>query len=163
MMTQPKTTSFKDRFQVAKTAFLSIPSTLKRGGDAEILAQVRKHFSHLRIGAYRGEFEGSRDWRENFYSYMTDVDVLIVACDSSRLVGPGVLREIKAANKARKMIILFKVDDNERRPYYGLEKTGSKEAPIIRLKKREDRFKAKGGKTDRVDRQLPTSTLTASA
>jgi hypothetical protein len=158
-MNEPNPLSFKDRFQAAKTAFVSIPSTLKRGGEEGIIAQVRKYFPHLRVGAYQGEFDGDKDWRENFASYISDVDCLIVACDSSRLIGPGVLREIKAANKARKMIILFKVDDNQHRMYFGVVKEGTEEAPVIRLKKREDRFKPKGVEANADHRSSARSDL----
>lgn len=139
-MTETKPLSFKEKFQAAKTAYLSIPAKLRNGDETKILAQVRSYWPHLRIGAYKAEFDGGKDWQENFANYMADVDCLIVACDSSRLIGPGVLREITAAWKARKMIILFKVDDNQFRMYHGFEKTGK----TIRLRKREERFKANG-------------------
>ena len=130
--------SRRARLEAAKTAYLAIPSSLKSGGEDAVLEQARRYFSHLKIGAYRGEFENSADWRENFDSYIADVDCLIVACDSSRLVGKGVLREIKAAKKAQTLIVLFKVDDEQHRMFFGYEKTGAKQA---RLKKRSERIR----------------------
>jgi len=130
--------SRKERLGAAKTAYLAIPSSLKRGGEDVVLAQARRYFPHLKIGAYRGEFENSADWRANFASYIAEVDCLIVACDSSRLVGPGVLREIKAAKRAQTLIVLFKVDDGQHRMFFGYEKMDAKQA---RLKKRSERFR----------------------
>jgi hypothetical protein len=138
-MSETKTLTFKDKFQAAKTAYLSIPAKLKDGGEEKIIAQVRSYWPHLRIGAYRAEFDGGKDWKENFGDFIAGVDALIVACDSSRLIGPGVLREIQFAWKAQKLIILFKVDDNQYRMYCGFEKEGK----TIRLRKREERFKGR--------------------
>ena len=152
-MSETKPLTFKDKFQAAKTAYLSIPSALKRGDESKILAQVRQYWPHLRVGAYRAEFDGSRDWKENFGDFITGVDALIVACDSSRLIGPGVLREIQAAWKASKLIILFKVDDNQYRMYCGFEKDGK----TIRLRKREEKFKARGGEANRDGSEITRS------
>jgi hypothetical protein len=129
---------FQARLAGATTAYLSLPSAIATGKEAEYLAQVRRAFPWMRIGIYSKEFEDWRDWRENFEDYMADVDILIIGCDSSRLIGPGCRREIGAARRAGKLIVLFKLDDDQPRRYYGYEQSGTKETPVIRLRKRAE-------------------------
>src|SRR5262245_50584287 len=111
--------TFKDKLRAAQTAYLSIPAAIAKGREDDLLAQVRAYFPQLRIGAYHCEFEDSADWRENFGTFIDGVDALIIGCDSSRLVGPGIRREIITARAAGKLIVLFKFDDNQMRRYYG--------------------------------------------
>lgn len=135
--TTDKPITFKDRLANARTAYFSVTRALSRGKEGKMLAQVRRAFPHLRIGTYDSEFESLQDWKTNLNGFIADVDCLIVGCDSSRLVGRGVLREINAARASGRLIVLFKLDDNQPRRYWGYEKTGTDQEQIIRLKKRE--------------------------
>src|SRR5262245_60676243 len=96
MITSTTTTrpTTQARLAAAKTAYLAIPRALATGRESEYLAQVRRAFPHLRIGIYDDEFENSSDWWHNLRGFIADVDVLIVGCDSTRLIGSGVRREI---------------------------------------------------------------------
>ncbi|HKQ76722.1 MAG TPA: hypothetical protein VJ810_23710 [Blastocatellia bacterium] len=134
--TNEKRLTLKDRITAAKTAYLSIPSAIGQSREAELLKQARRRFSHLRIGIFAGEFESRRDWRKNFNSFVTDVDCLIVAVDSTRLIGLGVAREINAAKRAGKVIILFDVERNGQALYYGYEKIETEGKPAVRLRER---------------------------
>lgn len=92
----------------------------------------------MRIGTFASEFESGRDWGANLVDFIKGIDCLIIGCDSSRLVGGGVLREINVARKAGKLIIIFKLDDDQLRRYWGYESAGPRHNPIVRLKKREE-------------------------
>jgi hypothetical protein len=111
--------TFKDKVKAAQTAYLSIPAGLGKGRESELLAQVRAYFPHLRVSAYQSEFGDSAAWRNGFSAFIDGVDALIIGCDSSRLVGAGIRREIINAKAAGKLILVFKFDDNQMRRYHG--------------------------------------------
>ena len=131
-----KRATIKERLAQATTAYLAIPSAIAQGRDSDLLNRARQHFAHLRIGAFAGEFESRRDWRKNFNSFVADVDCLIVAFDSTRLIGLGVAREINAAKRAGKVIVLFDVESKDQALYYGYEKIETEGKPTVRLRER---------------------------
>jgi hypothetical protein len=116
---QPVEMTFRDKVKAARTAYLSIPAEIGKGREAELLAQVRAYFPHLQVSAYHAEFGNSAAWRDGFNTFINGVDALIIGCDSSRLVGSGIRREIIVARAAGKLILVFKFDDNQMRRYYG--------------------------------------------
>jgi len=117
----PKTQTVKQRLDAAKTAYLSIPSHLPEAIKADLLKRVRRKFSHLRIGSYATKFKSKTEWRKHIARFLADVDVLIVAIDSTRLAGLGVGREIDQARRAGKLIVLFDIQKNWQLRYFGFD------------------------------------------
>jgi hypothetical protein len=131
-----RTTDFRAALLTARTAYVAIPhSLLAQYRESEIVSRVRAHFAHLRaVGSFETEFDSTTHWRHNLAAYLAEVDCLVIACDSSRLIGAGVLREIKTALRLNKPLIIFKVDEQAERFYFGYTKQGPPEQPVIRLR-----------------------------
>lgn len=129
--------SLNEKLNAAKTAFLSIPSSLESLPDA-VKTKVREAFPWLRIGSYAQEFESRSDWRKNLHGFIAGVDCLIVAYDSTRLITGGVLREIRSAQRSKKPIVLFNVDDNSFRPFCGLVVVKQETKTLVRLLRRSE-------------------------
>lgn len=135
--TLQKPVALVERIQAAETAYLALPAKLAKGREAALLAQVKAALPHLRIGVFHTEFEDDVDWRENFASYIEDVDAFIVGCDSSREIQSGLVWELWKARQRGKLIFLFKFDDNEPRRYFGYDQIGEKPR-AYKLRKRAD-------------------------
>jgi len=93
-----KNPTFKQRLRAAKTGYLSLPSHLSDELKKEILERVRLQFPHIRVGSFATEFENTKDWRNHLKSFISDIDVLIVAHDRTRTLGLGVRKEMNLAN-----------------------------------------------------------------
>jgi hypothetical protein len=118
---------YADRIVEAETAYLSIPTYLKERRE-EVLRAARLTFPKLRLGSFdtefdRDEFKGWKEWAKAFGDFIADCDLLIVACDSSRIITRGVRGEIDIARRLDKPILLYKADDKELRRFWGYERT----------------------------------------
>jgi hypothetical protein len=108
-------------------AYLSIPSVWSDEIKDQILHYVRGDLPDLRIESFRTAFtlfelvDESRPWPELFEKFIEGASTLIVACDGTRIVGPGILREIQMSSRGEKWIILFDVTEGRCRRFFGYD------------------------------------------
>jgi hypothetical protein len=131
-----ETVTYAERIRTARTAYLSIPTHLKPE-QARILADACLVFPHLKIGNYESNFSQRKfdtwgEWHQAFKDHITDCDLLIVACDSERLITKGVRGEIDVARRMGKTAVIFKADDRERRRYWGYEVEGNNGGRLLK-------------------------------
>jgi hypothetical protein len=122
-----------------KVAYLSVPSSWSVEIHAQILQRVRTDLPDLSVESFMTAFTLSEllveppIWRELIQDFITGADLLIVATDSTLIVGVGIKEEIKMALRARKKIILFDVTKGCCRRFLGFDPV---EGRSIRLRER---------------------------
>lgn len=137
---RPHIPTFKQRLEAARTGYLSISSHLPEELKADLLEKVRLQFPNLRIGSFSTEFEDTKDWRNHIKSFLSDIDMLIVAHDQTRVVKMGVRREMILARHAQKLVILFDTEAGRWDRFNGydlVEEDGKPRAVRLRDRKRE--------------------------
>ena len=137
---RPFVPTFKQRLEAARTGYLSISSHLPEDLKANLLERVRLLFPDLRIGSFSTEFEDTKDWEKHLRPFIADIDILLVAFDSTRIVGRGVRREMSLARHLNKLILLFDTDSNLPTLYFGfdpIEEDGKVRSVWLRTQKKE--------------------------
>jgi hypothetical protein len=135
-----KNPTFKQRLRAAKTGYLSISSHLSEDLKKEILERVRLLFPNLRIGSFQTEFEDTPDWKDHLKSFISDIDVLVIAYGPTRLIGGGVNREMALARRLNKLIVTFSIESGLPTLYFGydvIEEEGKAKGIRLRSQKRE--------------------------
>jgi hypothetical protein len=137
---RPLVPTLKQRLEAARTGYLAISTSLHEDLKANLLERVRLLFPNLRIGSFATEFEDTKDWENHLKSFMSDVDILLVGYDSTRVVGSGVRREMTLARSLNKLILLFDTDSNRPTMYFGfdpIEEDGKVRSVRLRTQKWE--------------------------
>jgi hypothetical protein len=132
---RPSIPTFKQRLEAAKTGYLSLSSHLSDELKTLILDRVCQVFPNLRIGTYSTEFEDGRDWNSHIKNFLSDVDMLIIAYDPSRVIGWGVKREMSLARHFNKLIVTFSIESGLPTLFFGYDVIREENKPkAIRLR-----------------------------
>lgn len=87
------------------TAFVSTPPTLL---DAAGLKAMGKTFPTWRLRFFADVFgEQPEQWKTNLARFLAPIDALILVIDAERRLTPGQMRELRQAQKLRKLVIVF--------------------------------------------------------
>jgi hypothetical protein len=98
-----------------KVAYLSIPSKWSDEIKDQVLGRVRNDLPDLRIESFKSAFTLSElladpsIWGDLIRNFIAGTAALIVATDSTRVVGVGIKHEIQMALRARKPVIIYDV------------------------------------------------------
>lgn len=102
-----------------KTAFVSIPAKITaQVKPAVILKALQPHFPNVKFASF-ANFASTKTYQTKIGETLGTVDGLIVVCDSTRVIGSGIVREINEARRQKRRVFIFKLDEKQHRPYYG--------------------------------------------
>jgi hypothetical protein len=121
--------SLAERFKAAKTGFVSVTQKMK---TPELLGAIERKLSDLTLSIYLPQDREA--WESDLTRYLEQYDALIIVTDDSREISQGQLRELTAAKRAGRLLIVFNSSTGRWERFGGWERSRQDGKSIARLK-----------------------------
>lgn len=105
----PRYKSLRQILDDAIVAYLSAPAEFYTEAN---IARVRQTFATLAIKSFDKFFRSRKQWSRHLPRYLAKIDILVLLVPSSREIRGGVLRDLRAALKLKKPVVVIDLAGN---------------------------------------------------